>query len=80
MASKTHLSKTQPSRPVSLSSHAHAPIPTPPGPCCSFETDEIFEPNAHGIKGLFLQNATIPAGTKVAIQYDDIFNGGKKGP
>jgi hypothetical protein len=32
------------------------------------------------VKSLSLQDATIPAGTKVAIQYDDIFNGGMEGP
>jgi len=41
-----------------------------------FDRDEIFEPNAHGIRGLFLQNVTIPAGTLVAVPYDNSYNGG----
>ena len=30
-----------------------------------FTTDEIFQPNPRGIKGLFLQDATIPAGVRL---------------
>ena len=41
-----------------------------------FSTDEIFEPNPYGIRGLFIANATIPEGTVVQVPYDEPFNGG----
>ncbi len=41
-----------------------------------FDSDEMFEPNPRGIKGLFATDATIPEGTRVHVPYDDAYNGG----
>lgn len=41
-----------------------------------FDDDERFQTNAHGVVGMFLQNATIPKGTAFAVPYDDEYNGG----
>ena len=42
----------------------------------TFDNDEVFEPNPHGVKGLFLTNQTIPEGTYVSVPYDEAINGG----
>ena len=44
-----------------------------------FDRDELFQPNPRGIRGLILENATIPAGTVVRVPYDDEYNGGPGG-
>ena len=43
---------------------------------CSFTNDEVFEPNPHGVNGLFETNQTIPEGTVVSVPYDEPINGG----
>lgn len=42
----------------------------------TFDSDERFMPNPRGLKGMFVTNATIPAGTKVEVPYDDRINAG----
>ena len=42
----------------------------------TFTNDEIFEPNPHGVKGLFMTNQTIPKDTVVRVPYDEPGNGG----
>ena len=41
-----------------------------------FEDDELFEPNPHGVKGLFETGQVIPKGTVVRVPYDEAINGG----
>ena len=41
-----------------------------------FDNDERFEPNPHGVNGLFLTSQRLPKGTVVRVPYDEPLNGG----
>ena len=41
--------------------------------------DEEFEPNPTGLSPLFVEGATIPAGTRLRVPYDSPAHGGQKG-
>ena len=43
------------------------------------ESDEAFQPNPRGLKGLFELEATIPAGTAVKVPYDGTYELGGEG-
>jgi len=42
----------------------------------TFDNDEQFQGNPKGLTGMFMENATIPAGTKLAVPYDEPAYGG----
>lgn len=42
----------------------------------TFSNDEAFQPNPRGLSGFFKENATIPAGTRLAVPYDEPAYGG----